>query len=79
MAQNSFFLGVIDREATKVRANAHLQNSLPGKGIPLKTTQTSLKIFWELYSAVLKFPVSKILQVICPLRYAFCGARPIRS
>ena len=40
-------------EATKVRADAHLQNSLPGKGIPLKTTQTSLKIFWEVYSAVL--------------------------
>ena len=54
MAQNSFFLDEIDREATKVQANAHLQNSLPGKVIPLKTTQTSLKIFWELYSAVLK-------------------------
>ena len=23
--------------------------------------------------------MSKILQVICPLRYAFCSARPIRS
>ena len=54
MAQNSFFSDEIDREATKVRADAHLQKSLPGKGIPLKTTQTSLKIFWELYSAVLK-------------------------
>ena len=38
MAQNSFFLDKIDREATKVRTNAHLQNSLPGKDIPLKTT-----------------------------------------
>ena len=54
MAKSSFFLDEIDREATKVQADAHLQNSLHGKGIPLKTTQTSLKIFWELYSAVLK-------------------------
>ena len=54
MAQNSFFLEEKDREATKVRTDAHLQNSLPGNGIPLKTTQTSLTIFWELYSAVLK-------------------------
>ena len=45
MAQNSFFLDEKDREATKVRADAHLQNSLPGKGIPLKTAQTSLTIF----------------------------------
>ena len=37
MAQNSFFLDEIDREATKVGADAHLQNSLPGKGILLKS------------------------------------------
>ena len=54
MAQNSCILDEIDREATKVRADAHLQNSLPGKGIMPKTTQTFLKIFWELYSAILK-------------------------
>ena len=54
MAQNSFFSDEIDCEATKVGSDAHLQKSLPGKDIPLKTTQTSLKIFWELYSAVLK-------------------------
>ena len=51
MAQNSFVLDEIDREATKVRADAHLQKSLPGKAIPLKATQAFLKIFWELYSA----------------------------
>ena len=39
----------IDREATKVQTYAHLQKSLPIKGIPLKTTQTFLTIFWELY------------------------------
>ena len=43
MAQNSFVLDEINREATKVRADAHLQKSLPGKGIPLKTTQAFLK------------------------------------
>ena len=69
MAQNSSFLDEIDREATKVRADAHLQKSLPGIGILLKTTQTFIKIIWELYSVVLKpiceefiFPVSKILK-----------------
>ena len=33
MAQNSCFEYEIDCEAMKVQANAHLQNSLPGKGI----------------------------------------------
>ena len=67
MAQNSFFLGEIDCEATKVRANAHHQKSLPVIGILLKTTQIFITIFWGLYSVVLKpiyeefiFPVSKI-------------------
>ena len=54
MAQNSSFLDEIDREATKVRADAHLQKSLPGIGILLKTTQTFITIVWELYSVVLK-------------------------
>ena len=85
MAQNSFYLDKIDRKATKLRANAHLQKSLPGKGIPLKTTQTFL-ITWELYSVVLKpiceefiFPVSKIFQVLCPLCYTSYSTHPIRS
>ena len=38
MAQNSCILNKIDREATKVRADAHHQNSLPGKDIMQKTT-----------------------------------------
>ena len=57
----------INPEATKVLADAHLQKSLPGIGILLQTTQAFIKIFWELYSVVLKpiceefiFPVSKI-------------------
>ena len=86
MAQNISFFDEISREATKVRANAHLQKSLPGTGISLKTTQTFITIVWELYSVVLKpiceeliFPVSKIFQVLCPLRYASYSARPIRS
>ena len=55
MAQNSRFSDEIDREATKMRADAHLHNDLrPGKGIPIKTTQIFLTIFWELYSMVLK-------------------------
>ena len=69
MAQNSSFLDEINREATKVWANTHFQKSLPGKGISLKTTQTFIMIFWELYSVVLRpickefiFPVSKFLK-----------------
>ena len=58
MAQNSRFSDKLDREATKVQADTHLQKSHPGKGIPLNTTQTFLKIFWELYSAILK-PICK--------------------
>ena len=61
MAQNSSFLDEINCKATKVRAGAHLQKSLPGIGISLKTTQTFIN------SVVLKpireefiFPVSKI-------------------
>ena len=76
----------IDRKATKVRVDAHLQKSLSGKGIPLKTTQTFLTIFWESYSVIFKpicekliFPVSKILQVLCLLRYASYSAHPILS
>ena len=50
MAQKIFVLDEIDREATEVRANAHLQKSLPAKDIPLKTTQAFLKIFKEAIS-----------------------------
>ena len=67
MTQNNSILDEIDREATKVPPDAHLQKSLPGIGISLKTTQTFMTIFWKLYSMVLKpiceefvFPVSKI-------------------
>ena len=59
MAQNSSFLDEIDREATKVRADAHLQKSLPGIGISLNTTQAFITIFWELYSVVLK-PICRV-------------------
>ena len=44
MAQNSPCLDEIDREATKVQADAHLQKSLPGIGILLKATQTFITI-----------------------------------
>ena len=54
MAQNSCFSDKIDCKATKVWADAYLQKSHPSKGIPLKTTQALLKIFRELYSAILK-------------------------
>ena len=33
MAQNSCILDKVDHEATKVQADAHLQNRLPGKDI----------------------------------------------
>ena len=67
MAQISFYVDEINRQAMKVRTDAHPQKLLPGKGIPLKTTQTFLKISWELYSVTFKpiceeftFPLSKI-------------------
>ena len=49
MKQNSSFLHAIDREAIQSRANAHFQNSLPGKDIVTKTTQPFLKSTYELY------------------------------
>ena len=38
MNQNSSFLHAIDWKAIQSQANAHLQNSLPGKDIVTKTT-----------------------------------------
>ena len=71
MAQNNFISDEIDHEATKVRADAHLQKSLPVIGISLKTTQRFITIFWELHSVVLKpiceefiFPVCKNFQIV---------------
>ena len=49
MAQNSSFLDKIDREATKVRPDAHFQKTLPVIGILLKATRTFLTIFWEYF------------------------------
>ena len=43
MAQNSFVLEAMEREAIKVLADAHPQNFLPGKGITLKLLKPSLK------------------------------------
>ena len=42
-------LYTIDREAIQSWANAHLQNSHPGKDIVTKTTQQFLKSTCELY------------------------------
>ena len=49
MNQNSSFLHAINHEAIQSQANAHLQNSLPGKDIVTKTTQPFLKSTYELY------------------------------
>ena len=54
MAQNTSFLDAIDREATQARANTHCHNSLPGKDVPLKTTQTFITTSCELYRTILK-------------------------
>ena len=43
MVQNSFVLDAIEREAIKAPADAHPQNSLPGKSIMLKLLKPSLK------------------------------------
>ena len=47
--KNSSFLHEINREAIQSRADAYLQNSLPGKDIVTKTTQPFLKSTYELY------------------------------
>ena len=44
MAQNSFVLDAMEREAIKAPADAHPQNSLPGKSIALKLLKPSLGI-----------------------------------
>ena len=49
MAQNSFILDDIDREAMKALADAHHQNWLPGNDFPIKTTKAFLTIACELY------------------------------
>ena len=54
MAQNSFFLDTIEREATKAWANAHHHNFLPGKDIVPKTIQTFLTTSCKLYRAIVK-------------------------
>ena len=46
-----FFQGMIDHEAIQAWVDAHHQNSLCGKSIMLKTTQTFLKPSSELYQA----------------------------
>ena len=43
MAQNSFILDAMEREAIKAPADAHPQNFLPGKSIALKLLKPSLK------------------------------------
>ena len=52
MAQNSFILDDIDREAMKVLVDAHHQNWLPGNDIPIKTTEAFLTIACKLYLTI---------------------------
>ena len=57
MKYGNYISDVIDREATKVQTEAHLQNSLNSRlrhSTKTETTQTFLMIFWEAYSANLK-------------------------
>ena len=54
MAQNSFFLDAIDQEAIQAPADAHCQNSFPGKGIAVKLLKPSLKNPWGLHLAIWK-------------------------
>ena len=82
MNQNSSFLHAIDREAIQSRADAHLQNSLPGKDIVTKTTQPLLKSTYELY-VIMKsiteghiFLSRKFSQVLRPLHHIVYIARP---
>ena len=66
MAQNSFFVDKIDCEAMKVQADSHLQKSLPGTGITLKTIQAFLGIIFSYFKAYLRefiYPVSKISKL----------------
>ena len=61
MAQNSFVLDAMEREAIKALADAHPHNSLSGKSIALKLLKPSLKTlgitlsYLEAYFCELKF------------------------
>ena len=62
MNENSSFSHAIDQEAIQSRANANLQNPLPGKHIVIKTTQLFLKVLvnyichYEVHNWKSKFP-----------------------
>ena len=68
MAQNSFVLDAMEREAIKAPADAHPQNSLPGKSIMRKLLKPSLGItlsYLEAYFCELKFSTLKIFLSSC--------------
>ena len=52
MAQNSFILDDINREAMKAPADSHHQNWLPGNDFTIKTTEAFLSIACELYLTI---------------------------
>ena len=63
MVQN-FFLDATDREAIQVLADAHRQNSLPGKGVVLKLFKPLFKApgdYIELFGS--QFPEVKIFNI----------------
>ena len=69
MAQNSFVLDAMEREATKALADARPQNSLPDKSIALKLLKPYLKtagdyieLFESLFLRVEIFNIGKFLS-----------------
>ena len=52
MAQNSFILDDVDREAMKAPADAHHQNWLPGNDFQIKTIEAFLTIACELHLTI---------------------------
>ena len=59
----SSFYSTIDREAIQSRVDAHRQNSLCGKPISLKTTQTFLKPSSKLYRV--SWSLSETVKLCC--------------
>ena len=67
MVQN-FFLDATDREAIQVLADAHRQNSLPGKGVVLKLLKPSLGIILSYSEANLReLKFSTLENFVSPL------------
>ena len=73
MDKNSSFPYTINQEAIQSWANTHLQNTLPGKDIAIKTAQPIL-----LYAIMKPITESQIFEVLCPLHHIVLAPAPAK-